>query len=41
VEVDGGGLQAPVSEQLLDGAQIGAGFQQMRGKAMAVMPRAA
>ena len=32
VQVDGRGLQALVAQQLLDGAQIGARFQQVRGE---------
>ena len=35
VQVPGRGLQIPVTEQQLDGAQVGAGFQQMSRPAVA------
>ena len=34
VRVDGGGSRAGMAQQFLDHAQLGAGFQQMRRKAM-------
>jgi hypothetical protein len=33
------GLEAAVSEQDLDRADVGAGFEQLRGEAVAVIPR--
>ena len=35
VQIPGGGLQILMPEQKLDGAQVGTGFQQMRGPAVA------
>jgi len=37
MEINRGRLQVVVAQQELDGAQIGAGLEQMRGKAMAPM----
>ena len=41
VQVDHGGGDLLMAEQLLNRVQMRAGFQQMRGKGMATMPRAA
>ena len=38
VEVDGAGLQVAMAEQQLDSAYVGAGLQQMSGKAVAAIP---
>ena len=35
VQIDRGFLQVAMSQQHLDGAQVGTGFEQMRGKAVA------
>jgi hypothetical protein len=35
VQIDRGSLQVAMSQQHLDGSQVGAGFKQMRGKAVA------
>ncbi len=40
VQIDGGVFQSLMAHQQLDGAQIGAGLQQMRGKAMPERVRA-
>jgi hypothetical protein len=41
VGIDLGGGDVGVAEQLLNGADVGAGFQEMGGKAVAVMPSSA
>ena len=41
VGIDGGGLEVPVPEEDLDGADVGAGLEQMGGEAVPVMPRSA
>ncbi len=40
MEVTRRGTEAPMSEQPLDGVHIGAGFEQMGGKRVALIPRA-
>jgi hypothetical protein len=37
VQIDRGFLQVAMSQQHLNGSQVGTGFEQMRGKAVAPM----
>jgi hypothetical protein len=41
VGVNGGGLEVAVTEQDLDDADAGPGFQEVRGEAVALMPNSA
>jgi hypothetical protein len=39
MQVDGSDLEVSMAEQYLDGAQVGAGFEKMRGEAVTKLPR--